>query len=164
MSNWGLKKRLLAEVDVFQIDQTHELYAHMNINYVRSSGLPGFDQYGELLRTMKNGNFFISTGEVLMPEHSIKELQPGKLRASADVRYTLPLQFAEVVWGDGEKTYRDIQSLESTREFGAQTITLDVNAPTWHWARIAVWDVAGNGAFANPVWNSGHTLKPDTID
>ena len=53
MSNWGLKKRLLAEVDVFQIDQTHELYAHMNINYVRSSGLPSFDRYGELLRTMR---------------------------------------------------------------------------------------------------------------
>ena len=157
MCNWGLKKRLLAEVDVFQIDQTHELYAHMNINYVRSSGLPNFDRYGELLRTMAKGEFFISTGEVLMPEHSIEENQPGRLRVSAQVRYTLPLQSAELVWGDGEKTYRKIYSLETTREFGSQTIRFDVDTPNWRWARIAVWDIAGDGAFANPVWNSRPT-------
>jgi hypothetical protein len=27
-----------------------------------------------------------------------------------------------------------------------------VKAPGWKWARIAVWDVAANGAFTNPVW------------
>ena len=154
MSNWGLRKLLLAEVDVFQIDHTHELYAHMNINYVRAAKLPAFENYGELLRTMQNGEFFISTGEVLMPEHSIRETQPGRLRATAALRYTLPMQFAEVVWGDGEKTHRQIYSLETTREFGTQKIQFDVDAPGWRWARLAVWDVAGNGAFANPVWNS----------
>ena len=35
MANWGQKKYLLGEVDVFKIDHTHELYGHMNINYVR---------------------------------------------------------------------------------------------------------------------------------
>ena len=24
--------------------------------------------------------------------------------------------------------------------------------PGWTWARVAVWDVAGNGGFVNPVW------------
>jgi hypothetical protein len=154
MSNWGLRKRLLAEVDVFQIDHTHELYAHMNINYVRAQKLPGYDSYGELLGAMDKGDFFVSTGEVLMPEHSLRETQAGKLRATAEVRYTLPLQFAEVVWGDGEKTQRKIYSLETTRAFGNQKIEFDVDVPGWRWARIAVWDIAGNGAFANPVWNS----------
>ncbi|MEP7363088.1 MAG: DUF4350 domain-containing protein [Acidobacteriota bacterium] len=153
MSNWGLRKRLLGEVDVFQIDGTHELYAHMNVNYVRGSKLPGYDGYGEILNTMEKGDYFVSTGEVLMPEHSIRETQPGKLHAMADVRYTLPLQFAEVVWGDGEKTHRTIHSLETTREFGKQKIEFDVDAPNWRWARVAVWDIAGDGAFGNPVWN-----------
>lgn len=153
MSNWGLRKRLLAEVDVFQIDHTHELYAHMNINYVRAQKLPGYDGYGELLNAMDKGDFFVSTGEVLMPEHSLRETQAGKLRATAQVRYTLPLQFAEVVWGDGEKTQRKIYSLETTRAFGNQKIEFDVDVAGWRWARIAVWDIAGNGAFANPVWN-----------
>jgi hypothetical protein len=154
MSNWGLRKLLLAEVDVFQIDHTHELYAHMNINYVRASKLPSFDDYGELLKTMKQGDFFISTGEVLMPGHALKETRSGIIRASAAIQNTFPLQFAEVVWGDGEKTHRKIHPLETTREFGRQNITFEVEAPGWRWARFAVWDVAGNGAFANPVWNN----------
>lgn len=153
MSNWGLRKILLAEVDVFQVDSTHELYAHMNINYVRGVKLPSYDNYGEILTTMAKRDFFISTGEVLMPEHSIRETQPGKLRATAQVRYTLPLQFAEVVWGDGEQTHRQTISLETTREFGARRLEIDVDAPNWRWARIAVWDIAGNGAFANPFYN-----------
>jgi hypothetical protein len=153
MSNWGLKKRLLAEVDVFQIDHTHELYAHMNINYVRTRKLPSFENYGELLQSMQRGEFFMSTGEVLMPEHSIRESAPGRLRATAELQYTFPLQFAELVWGDGEKTYRELYPLENTREFGRQKIEFEADARGWRWARIAVWDVAGNGAFANPVWN-----------
>ena len=37
MANWGDKKYLPGEVDVFKIDHTHELYGHMNINYIVSS-------------------------------------------------------------------------------------------------------------------------------
>jgi hypothetical protein len=154
MSNWGLRKLLIAEVDVFQIDRTHELYAHMNVNYVRAAKLPAFEDRAELLHSMEKGDFFMSTGEVLMPVHSIRETQPGRLRVTAELRYTLPLQFAEVVWGDGEQTRRQTFSLETTRELGVQKIEFDVEAPAWRWARLAVWDIAGNGAFANPTWNS----------
>ena len=153
MSNWGLKKRLLAEVDVFQIDSTHELYAHMNINYVRAASLPTYDNYGDLMRTMEKGDFFVSTGEVLMPEHSIKEESPGKLRATAQIQNTMPLQFAELVWGDGIETHRRKYSLEASHAFENQKIDFESDAPNWRWARLAVWDIAGNGAFANPVWN-----------
>lgn len=154
MSNWGLRKILLSEVDVFQVDHTHELYAHMNINYVKAPSVPSFDNYGQILTAMEKSEFFVSTGEVLMPESSIVETQPGKLRAKAKLRNTLPLQFAEVVWGDGKQTFRKMQSLESTHEFGKQDLEIDVDAPGWRWARIAVWDIAGDGAFANPVWNT----------
>ena len=163
MSNWGLRKLLLAEVDVFQVDDTHELYEHMNVNYVRASRLPSFDGYGEILDTMRKGDFFMSTGEVLMPVHSIRETAPGKLRASAQVGYTLPLQFAEVVWGDGEKTFRKTFSLESTRAFGKQSIQFEVDAQGWRWARLAIWDIAGNGAFANPVHND-KPIKTVAVD
>ena len=45
MANWGQKKYLPGEVDVFKIDHTHELFGHMNINYVRlePDRLPRFD-------------------------------------------------------------------------------------------------------------------------
>jgi hypothetical protein len=97
----------------------------------------------------------MSTGEILMPEHSIRETASGRLRVTAEVRHTFPLQFAEVVWGDGEKTHRQTFSLETTRSFGTQKIEIDARTPGWRWARLAVWDIAGNGAFANPTWSAG---------
>ena len=151
MSNWGLKKLIFGEVDVFQVDNTHELYAHMNVNYVRAPRLSDFDHYGELIDSLAKGDFFTSTGEVLLPSTSIKETAPDRLLARAAVQYTFPLQMAEVVWGDGKETHRQIYPLDTTREFGRRDIELAVDAPNWRWARIAVWDVAGNGAFINPV-------------
>ena len=43
--------------------------------------------------------------------------------------------------------------VQSTHQFASPRIEFDVDAPHWRWARMAVWDVAGNGAFANPTWN-----------
>ncbi len=42
MSNWGDRKYLPGEVDVFKIDHTSELYGHMNINYLRLPKLPRY--------------------------------------------------------------------------------------------------------------------------
>src|SRR5262249_23074493 len=77
MASWGLRKRLLGEVDVFQLDDTHELYAHMNVNYVRLPELPSFNDYGRVLDALARGDYFISTGEVLVPEVSIKPAPSG---------------------------------------------------------------------------------------
>ena len=68
LNNQGLRKRLLGEVDVFQFDHTHELYAHMNINYIKLDRLPAFDRWGDALAPLANGEFFTTTGEVLLPD------------------------------------------------------------------------------------------------
>ena len=68
MNNLGLHKRMLGEVDVFQLDTTHELYGHMNVNYVRLPALPSYEHYGELLDAVARGDSFISTGEILIPD------------------------------------------------------------------------------------------------
>ena len=150
MHNWGMDKRLLGEVDVFQFDHTHEVYAHMNVNYVKADRLPSFDRYGELLAPVREGDFFVSTGEVLIPSWTIAG-SADEIEVSADVRATFPLQFAEVVWGDGEGTQRQVFDLSQTKEFSSESYEWRVRAPGWTWARIAVWDVAANGAFVNPV-------------
>ena len=158
MSNWGIRKLTFGEVDVFQVDSTHELYAHMNINYVRAKSLPSYDNYGQLLDTMRKGDFFVSTGEVLLPEWSITEPRPNRLLAKARFTSTLPMQFAEVVWGDGKQTHRQIVSLDTSREFTSSFVQVEFDAPGWRWARIAAWDIAGDGAFANPIYNEKKTL------
>jgi hypothetical protein len=151
MNNWGLHKRAIGEVDVFQIDATHELYAHMNVNYVRLPELPEFDQYGRLLDAVAKGDGFISTGEILLPSAAISG-SGDSLSVKANIRYTFPLEMAEVVWGDGRETHRKVISLNATRQFSENRFECSVNAPEWKWARLAVWDIAGDGAFTNPVW------------
>ncbi len=152
MNNWGQPKKLLGEVDVFQIDATHELWAHMNVNYVRMAALPGFDDYGRFLDALARGDFFISTGEVLLPEATITREAAGGIRARVRARWTFPLAFAEIVWGDTVRTSRKVIPLEETRPFASASFEWTAEANGWRWARVAVWDVAGNGAFINPVW------------
>jgi hypothetical protein len=151
MSNWGLRKRLTGEVDVFQIDSSHELYAHMNVNYVKLPALPAFDEYGKLLDALQRGEFFTTTGEVLLTDVKIAP-GAGKIAVEARVRHTFPLEMAEIVWGDGKETHRKTIPLTDKHEFGDFTFREIAEATGYKWARLAVWDVAGNGAFVNPTW------------
>ena len=63
----------------------------------------------------------------------------------------VPLDFVEVVWGDGRKTERQIISAAELPAFGKHTFTLPFDATGRKWVRFAVWDVAGNGALVQPV-------------
>ena len=152
LNNQGLRKRLLGEVDVFQFDQTHELYAHMNINYIKLDRLPAFDRWGDALVPMAKGEFFTTTGEVLLPEVDLTSSSAAQIVATVHAVWTFPLRFAEIVWGDGRTTHREVISLADTREFGSKRFEWRAKASGWTWARVAVWDVAGNGAFVNPSW------------
>jgi hypothetical protein len=151
MNNWSLPKRLLAETDMFAIDSTSELYAHMNANYVRIGELPDFDHYGRMLEAVSRGEYFISMGEVLLPEVEISKAPPSAIKATAHVQWTFPLAFGEIVWGDGKQTFTRTFDLTETRPFGNATFEWNTEARNWQWARVEVWDVAGNGAFINPV-------------
>lgn len=151
MNNWGLKKRTLGEVDVFQLDDSDELYAHMNVNYVKLPEVPSFENSGRLLDAVARGDFFITTGEILLPSVRVQD-GAGKIVVEANMQYTYPLEMAEVVWGDGSQTFRKVIPLTDVHEFGEKTFRWNVDAKDWKWARLAVWDVAGNGAFTNPVW------------
>ena len=152
LNNQGLRKRLLGEVDVFQFDHTHELYAHMNINYVRLDRLPAFDRWGDALAPLAKGEFFTTTGEVLLPDVNLASSSASEIVAKARVSWTFPLRFAEIVWGDGQTTHREVIELADAREFGSKTFEWRARANGWKWARVAVWDVAGNGALVNPFW------------
>ncbi|MBM3738454.1 MAG: hypothetical protein FJW39_21955 [Acidobacteria bacterium] len=151
MNNWGLSKRLIAETDMFHIEHTHELYSHMNANYVRAAELPGYDNYGQMLDTVRRGEYFMTMGEVLLPEVSITAAGADGVAAKVRVQWTFPLAFGEIVWGNGSETFTQTFPLDSTRPFGSAEFEWKAGAKGWKWARVAVWDVAGNGAFVNPV-------------
>ena len=117
----GMRKKIFGEVDMFQFDHTHELYAHMNINYIKLDRLPAFDRWGDALEPLARGDFFTTTGEVLMPRVDLSKSTPNEIVASVDAQWTFPLRFAEIVWSDGKTTHRETIALSETQEFGKRT-------------------------------------------
>lgn len=167
MNNWATnpseRKFTPGEVDVFQISRESELYAHMNINYLRLDGtLPRYaDGWSSVLGALREGKFFTTTGEVLIPEFTIGGAKSGEEAAfgkstavRAKLDWTFPLAYAEVVSGDGSKVYRDRIDLSGGAPFGSRTIEKRLDLRGRKWARIEVWDVATNGAFTPPVFRS----------
>jgi len=165
MNNWaaGPSERKFApgEVDVFQISDESELYAHMNINYLRMDGpLPRHaDGWAPVLDALRGGRFFTTTGEVLIPDFTIDGARSGEEAAfgrnavvRAKIEWTFPPAFAEIVSGDGDKVHRDRIDLTGSPPFGSRTIEKRVDLRGRKWARIEVWDVAANGAYTPPVF------------
>lgn len=162
MSNWGDPKFVPGEVDVFKIEPDHELYGHMNVNYLRLDQIPRFnDGWQPVLDTLRRGQFFVTTGEVLIPRFAVNGAQSGevatipnsnKASVQLDLKWTFPLSFAEIVTGDGSDVKRQRIDLTHTESFGEQTFEVDVDVTGRRWLRVEVWDVATNGAFTQPVW------------
>ncbi len=165
MSNWGRKKIVLGEVDTFKLDHTHEVYAHMNVNYVKLDKLPRFDEgWQPILDSLRGGRFFVTTGEVLLHSATIGGKEGGQTLTLApggpsdvvvDLSWTFPLRSLEIVSGDGSKVYRERLDLSDTTPFGRKTLTLKPDLTGRTWARLEVWDIATDGAFTQPVWIEG---------
>lgn len=162
MANWGQRKYVLGEVDVFKLNATHELYGHMNVNYLKLDRLPRYEEgWQPVLDALRAGRFFVTTGEVLIEGFSIGGRESGETlkpaagerpELKAALRWTFPLEFAEVVSGDGTKTYRERIELTDTSAFGRKDLALRPTLDGRRWARLEAWDVAGNGAFTQPIW------------
>lgn len=162
MNNWGYHKKVLAEADLFTIEPENEMYAHLNVNYLQLDKLPSFkDGWQPVIDALQHGRFFCSTGEVLIPSFSVNNKQAGDtvtLPANGDVtvafelQWTFPMQFAEIVSGDGSKLYRHTIKLDNTTAFGQQRFTVPLHLTNRKWVRLEAWDAAVNGAFTQTVW------------
>jgi hypothetical protein len=162
MANWGGKKYALGEVDVFKLDHTHELFGHMNVNYLRLDRVPRYrDDWTPVLDALRGGRFFVTTGEVLLTEFAVGgapsgatlKLPPdGRPALSLGLSWTFPMAFAEVVSGDGVSVYRERVDLSDTPPFGQKQLELRPDLGGRKWVRVEAWDVAADGAFSQPVW------------
>jgi len=162
MANWGHQKYVIGEADLFKLEPGYELYGHMNINYVQLDQLPKFEQgWQPLLDAMENGRFFVSTGEVLLPAFTVNGKKSGekaqldkngKAKITLEIDWTFPLNFAEIISGDGKEVFRQKIDLRSTHAFGQQKFEFTADLKNRKWVRVEVWDAAVNGAFTQQVW------------
>ncbi|MCC9609223.1 hypothetical protein LOC68_06305 [Blastopirellula sp. JC732] len=162
MANWGQKKYILGEVDIFRVMPNYELYGHMNVNYLRLGEVPKFDEgWKPVVDALHSGAFFVSTGEVLLPSFTVGGKRSGEILPAADAKqanvklqleWTFPPNYAEVIWGDGKQVYRHRIDLRQEEAFGAKEVTAKLDLSVAKWVRLEAWDVAANGAFTQPVW------------
>ena len=162
LNNQGFTKKIIAEADLFTITRENEMYAHMNLNYLQMDQLPSFKNgWQPVLDAVGKGRFFSTTGEVLIPAFTINNKGAGdtvmltvnkKATLSFRVKWTFPLQFAELISGDGNNVYRERINLNSTLPFGDKIFRMPVDLHGRKWARLEIWDAAVNGAFTQTVY------------
>jgi hypothetical protein len=149
----GLRpKYVIADIDTYQKAPEDDLYPNFPVNYLKLDKVPGPDEdWSPVLTALRNGEFFVTTGEILIPSYRV-EGAGDKRTISADVEWTFPLSFVEVVWGDGKTIDRQIIRATDLGPFGTKRYSIPFDARGKAWVRFAVWDSAGNGAFVQPVW------------
>jgi hypothetical protein len=163
MSNAGLHKFVIGEADLFRMEPDYETYAHLNINYVKLDRVPHFTEgWQSVLDALRAGKFFVSTGEVLIPDFSVAGKSSGETidasanlaaaKVEASVEWTFPLAFAEVIMGDGHNVQRTRVDLLQTESYGRQKLSIPVNLTNQKWVRLEIWDMARNGAFTQPIF------------
>jgi len=113
------------------------------------------------LDALRGGEFFTTTGEILIPKftiagkqsgETISQSKAGKTVLEAELEWTFPLAFAEVISGDGQSIRRQRVDLIDTEPFGTRKLRVPVDLKNQKWIRFEVWDIAANGAFTQPVW------------
>jgi hypothetical protein len=162
MNNWGTKKTVICEADLFTVTQQNEMYAHMNVNYLMLDKLPAYkNSWHPVLDAMQHGRFFGTTGEVLIPLLKINghisgdslQLPPnGVADLVLTLNWTFPMNFMEIISGDGAKVYREKIDLTNTQAFGEKTLTFKSQLAGRKWVRVEAWDVAANGAFSQTFY------------
>ena len=163
MNNWDGAKYLIAEGDTYMKFPDDETYPHTYVNYIKLDKVPRFDEgWTPVVSAMRAGNYFVTSGEILFRNYGIEGT--GSSRAyNAELEWTFPLEFVELVWGDGEKTGRQVINATDLAPFSSKHFRIPFDATGKKWVRIAAWDSAGNGAFTQPVhlnWTGGASAVP----
>jgi hypothetical protein len=149
----GLKpKYLIPDIDTYQQGPEDNLYSGYQAAYLKLDRVPGPDEdWTPVLRTLRDGTFFVTTGEILISKFAV-EGTGSKRTLTADVNWTFPLEFVEVVWGDGKQIDRQIIPATDLPAFGSKHFSIPFDATGKSWVRFAVWDSAGDPGFVNAVW------------
>lgn len=155
MSNWLVDtaaplKKLLSISEVRHQQPGDDIYASSPVSYVKLPALPQPDDISPLVRALMQGDYFVTSGEVLIPDYRVQG--SGTQRTiEADVDWTFPLNFVEIVWGDGKSVDRKVIQAADLPATGTHHFSIPFDATGKKWVRFAAWDVAGNGALVQPV-------------
>jgi hypothetical protein len=152
MSDWAPRpKFMIAEGDTYMKSPEDETYPQMAVNYLKLDHVPAFSEsWAPVIEGMRKGDFFGTTGEILFHNWGIQGAGANRT-FTAEIEYTYPLDFAELVWSEGGKVGRKIIRLTDTTAFGTKKFSVPFDATGKKWVRFTVWDAADNGAWIQPI-------------
>jgi hypothetical protein len=151
MNNWGAPKYMIAEGDTYMKYPDDETYPQLMVNYVKLDRVPKFkDGWTPVVNALRAGDFFVTTGEVLFRSWGL-EGGGSKRVYAAEVEWTFPPEFAELVTSDGKTVDRQIINMKDLPPAASHKFRVPFDSTGKKWVRFAVWDSAGNGAFTQPV-------------
>ena len=65
-------KFVIADIDTYRKSPEDDTYANFPVNYLKLDTVPGPDQdWSPVLKAMREGNFFVSTGEILIKNYAV---------------------------------------------------------------------------------------------
>ena len=148
-------KFVIADIDTYRKSPEDDTYANFPVNYLKLDTVPGPDQdWSPVLKALRDGSFFVTTGEILIKNHAVTGT--GSQRTfTADVEWTFPMAFMEIVTGDGKTVSKKVISATDMQAFGTKKLSIPFDATGKKWVRFSMWDVAGNGSFTQPQWLTG---------
>lgn len=155
MSNWMSAKKLPLKRSISISEVRHmgpgdDVYGSQPVTYIKMDRLPKFGDFSTIITALKADSSFWTTGEVLLRD--VRLARDGKvIRIAADVEWTFPLEFVEVVYGDGQKTHTKRINADDQVAESKFTFTTDIPAKGVKWVRVGAWDIASNGAVGQPV-------------
>lgn len=168
MSNWVVDlpipmKFITSISEVRHMQPGDDIYSSSPVTYVHLATLPDPADPSPVIKALMRGDSFWTTGEVLISSYAVQG--SGRQRTIvADVDWTFPLDFVEVVWGDGKTTGRQIISTTELPPFGSHRFEIPFDGAGKKWVRFAAWDSASNGAVAQPVRLKDLKLSPDRTE
>ena len=151
MNNWTGPRYMIAEGDTYRKNPDDETYPQLIVNYVKLDRIPKFgDGWSPVLKAMRAGDYYVSSGEVLFRNWGIEGTGPHRTY-NAEAEWTFPPEFAELVWGDGKSTGSEVISMIQMPPMSSHRFRVPFDATGKKWVRFAVWDSAGNGALTQPI-------------
>ena len=161
MNNWVADKPIPPKYILSISEARHqqpgdEIYATSPVTYVKLDALPKSDDASPIIQALMRGDSFVTSGEVLIPTYVVKGTGAQRTIV-ADVEWTFPLNFVEVVWGDGTRSDRQVISTTDLPPMGSHHFEIPFSASGRRWVRFAAWDSAGNGAMSQPIKLSSPT-------
>ncbi|MDF0546012.1 hypothetical protein PX699_26995 [Sphingobium sp. H39-3-25] len=155
MSNWLADKpvplkHIMAISEVMLVRPGDDIYGSQPVTYVKLAQLPKPDDTSPVIAALQSGDSFWTTGEVLLSEVTV--VGTGRRRsASVDLSWTFPLDFIELIWGDGKTVGRSVISTTDLPPNGSKHLEIPLPRHGAKWFRLAAWDVAANGAVSQPI-------------